>query len=152
MEISSTRERWEWAARHVFSSLLSVRADPKKCERHPKLMGLVTHLHTAPRLPWPLPEGDGGERKNQIPGPFNKNKMAILKQVLLLPSANGSPHWVMSPLCRTTTSYQVSHKGSFIKLDSPLVFIALIKGHKRPFFSAFWCWIINSINWTQLSS
>lgn len=82
---------------------------------------------------------------------FKRDKMATLKQVLLLQATILGPDWVMSPLCWTTTSYQVSHKGSFIKLDAPLVFIALIKEHKRQFFSAFGCWIINSINWTQLN-
>lgn len=115
-------------------------------------MSQVTLLHSPPEGAWSSTRRGEWRRKNWIPGPLTKSKMATLKQVLLLQAASFGPCWVMSPLCWTTTSYQVSHKGSFIKLDSPLVFIALIKGHKRPFFSAFWCWIINSINWTQLSS
>lgn len=140
----------------VFAFPFLVRAhSERRVLGHPGLAGQVTLLHNPPEWgAWASfsSRGDGREWNKWIPGPLKKSKRATLKQVLLLQAASDGPDWVMSPLCWTTTSYQVSHKGSFIKLDSPLVFIALIKGHKRQFFSAFWCWIINSINWTQLTS
>lgn len=85
------------------------------------------------------------------PHPSSSVPWGLLTQVIWLQAANTGPDWVMCPLCWTSTSYQVSHKGSFIKLDSPLIFIALIKGHKRLFFLAFGVWIIISINWAPFN-
>lgn len=87
----------------------------------------------------------------QSPPPSNLLPWGLLTQVIWLQAASTGPDWVMRSLCWTSTSYQVSHKGSFIKLDSPLIFIALIMGHKRLFFLACGVWIIISINWAPFN-
>lgn len=87
----------------------------------------------------------------QSPPPSNLLPWGLLTQAIWLQAASAGPDWVMRSLCWTSTSYQVSHKGSFIKLDSPLIFIALIKGHKRLFFLACGVRIIISINWAPFN-
>lgn len=130
----SSREGLGWAAIFPLPLLGRSQLWEARALGRPGLASQVALLHNPPWMrSLTVDEGTA----SCMPRPLKRNKMTTLKHVLSLQAASLHPDWVMSPLCWTTTSYQVSHKGSFIKLDSPLVFIALIKEHKKRFFSGF---------------